>query len=382
MRRRLFLLTTAFVALLLVLLLIPPAEERLPPLTVYSAAPAGGKGLRLWLDELGYDVSTLEATPYRVPAEAGTLLILQPIIPFSTRQMEELERWVRSGGTLILAVEGLVAEPLVKRFGFGLRAVPIGVDSALPATAGLLDPAIGEVLVEATEALILPTSGATPLLSAQEHVIAATAPADSGRLVLLSAPKVLSNQSLRRVDNARFALSIVGTSGRGNVVFDELHHGYGAVEQRNLMTLLFERAWGHAALYAAMLACLYLVLRGRRFGRAVPIVVSRGRSLSEYVTSLAGPYRAGGKRAFVAEHFRRRLRRELALDLGLPGDAPDEQIVTRAAVLRQDPAAALRGLALLARSESLSEGEMVKVVRESEQALPARRADARAGSPR
>ena len=155
------------------------------------------------------------------------------------------------------------------------------------------------------------------------------------------------------------------------MVFDELHHGYGSVEQRNLMTLLFERAWGHAVLYAGVLVFLYLVLRGRRFGRAVPVAVSRGRSLSEYVSSLASLYRAGRKRAFVAEHFSRRLRRELAQELGLPGDAADEQILARATVLRRDPTPALRGLATLQRSGQLSEGEMVEIVRESERAIAA-----------
>jgi hypothetical protein len=94
MKGRLLLIGAAFGLLAVALFLVPPTEERLPPLTVYSAAPSGGKALRLWLEALGYTVSTLESAPYRPPRQTRTLLILAPIRSVAPSEADEVERWV------------------------------------------------------------------------------------------------------------------------------------------------------------------------------------------------------------------------------------------------------------------------------------------------
>ena len=54
------------------------------------------------------------------------------------------------------------------------------------------------------------------------------------------------------------------------VAIDELHHGYGESRPRAIPRLLLDERWGQAALYAGALVFGYLLLRGRRFGRARP----------------------------------------------------------------------------------------------------------------
>ena len=372
MTTRLALLAALFGGLLVTLVLLPPSTERLPPLSVYSAEPGGGRALRLWLDALGYDVATIENSPYRVPSGTATVLLLAPTRPVGPGALDELERWVREGGTLVVAADGLLGGVVLGRFGLGLRALPSTVATAVPVSgSGLLDPAVGEVTVNAAEELV-PAAEMTVWLAGGgdgERVFGGVVPLGAGRVVALSAPAALSNRALHRADNARLALSVVGPGSRGSVVFDELHHGFGVAEPRSLVTLLLDRAWGRAALYAGLLVLAYLALRGRRFGRPRPILVSRGRSLAEYVTSLASLYRAGGKRGWVAEHFRHRLRRDLAAGIGLPADAPDDQIVARARALGRDPSAALGVLRSLDRARAPSEVELVALVREGERAV-------------
>ncbi len=370
---RFWLLTTLFGGLVVALLAVPPSEERLPPLTVYSAAPSGGKGLWLWLETLGYRVSTLEGTPYRVPRRVATVLVLDPTVAFGTDELDELEGWVRRGGTLVVAADGLRGGSLLGRFGVELRAMPVLAETAVPPEQGEFGDAggagagIGEVLVTTREALLLP-AGATPLLGEGERVFVGLVPFGTGRLLALSAPAALSNRALRREDNARLALALVGPATRGELAFDELHHGYGVAQPRSLLTLLTDQAWGRAAVYAGLLVFFYLLLRGRRFGRARPTVVHRGRSLGEYVTSLAQLYRAGGKRAWAAEHFRRRLRRDLTSDVGLPADATDEAIETRARAVGRDPSTTLGAIRALGRG-SLNERELLSAVRDGERGL-------------
>lgn len=367
--RRLAFLGLLLAGLLVVLLVLPAGPGQLPSLSVYSAAPNGAKALRLWLDELGYPVRTIEGRPYRVPRATDTVLVLAPVQPLERAEVDALERWVRDdGGRLILGVEGFGTDEALDRFGLGLRALPAAVTAARPLDGGRLDPLIGEISFDARQALDLRQSGARALVGDGEHVFVAERVVGTGRVVVLADPGLLSNRALRQEGNARLALSLVGGPGAGSVVFDELHHGFGASGPRSLLSLLFERAWGQAALYAALLSFAYLVLCGRRFGAARPLVVTRGRSLSEYVTSLAGLYRAGGKRAFLAEHFRRRLRRELATALGAPGDASDEEITARARALGRDPAGALSAVAALGGAAG-DEGPLVRAVGEAEAAV-------------
>ena len=111
---------------------------------------------------------------------------------------------------------------------------------------------------------------------------------------------------------------------------------------------------------------LFLLWHGRRFGRAVPQFVDRGRSLGELVTSQASLYRAGGKRAFAAEHLERHLRHDFALAVGLPADATDDEIAARARVVGRDPAPALRSLRETRAARS--DRALLAAVREGERA--------------
>jgi hypothetical protein len=338
-----------------VLVLVPPSAGKQPDLTVHSSQPEGGKALRLWLETLGYRVTTLEEERYRVPPDAGTVLLIAPILPLSGPVQTELERFVRSGGRLILDASFPNGD-LLRRFGVTTRAV-VDVTRAIPATPGQLDPAISSLAV--TPRLQLTTARAdipvVPLLFGEREAVlggsppgtppslALRLPVDRGEIVALTVPELLDNRHLHDDANARLALSLLGppSAARG-IAFDELHHGFGRVRTGSIYSLLFEFAWGRAALWAGLVVLVFLLWRGRRLGRAVPVFVDRGRSLGELVTSQAALYRAGRKRQFVAEHLARQFRHTFAQAVGLPGDATDEEIAARARALGRDPSEALR----------------------------------------
>lgn len=350
MSQRLALVGGLFGVLLLALLLIPPADERRVPLTVYSAEPGGAKALRLWLEALGYPVSTVEGDRYAIGRDVRTMLVLAPTQEISTAALGELERWTRRGGRLVVGVNGVYTRELLRRFGVSTRPTE-SIARAVPAESGVLDPAITTIEVDAGSELVLGerASGAIPLLVGQQPetssyrpILAARAPADRGELIVLTVPDVLSNAGLHDEAKARLALSLIGPRERGQVAFDELHHGFGSLERRHLYSLLLEQSWGRTAILAGVLVLIFLLLRGRRLGRPVPVFVDRGRSLGELVTSQASLYRAGGKRAFVAEHLARQLRHDLTRTLGLPADTTDDKVIDRATAMGLDSTRALQ----------------------------------------
>jgi hypothetical protein len=136
---------------------------------------------------------------------------------------------------------------------------------------------------------------------------------------------------------------------------------------------------------AGGLVLLFLLWRGRRFGRPIPVFVDRGRSLGELVSSQAGLYRAGGKRPFIAAHLACQLRQEIAQTVGLPADAPDAEIAARATAIGRDPAPALSALTKIGQARS--DAALLAITREGERAraalaqapAPAREAPGRTG---
>jgi len=364
LRNPLVLLGGLFLVLMVGLVLVPPASEAQIPLTVYSAEPSGGKALRLWLEALGHPVTTIEGEKYEVPRATKTVLILAPTVGIERDEAAALEQWTRNGGRLVVADRGVRTGGLLRRFGVSVRPLGIVIGTATPTPGGRLDPQIVTLPVKpAVELRLDQAADAVPLLvgeqadtepgqEAAQHVLAARVPAGRGELIVLATPDLLSNLSLRAEPNARLALSLVGVNDRGGVAFDEVHHGFGAVRARTLYDLLLDQAWGRTLFLAAGVVLLFLLVRGRRFGRAVPVFVDRGRFLGELVTSQAALYRAGGKRAFAADHLARQLRLEYTQDVGLPASATDDEIAARATALGRDAGPALQVLGRVQRARS------------------------------
>jgi hypothetical protein len=360
--QRLAVVAGLFLVMLIGLIVIPPADERQAPLTVYSAEPGGAKALRLWLEALNYPVTTIEGDRYTIGRDVRTVLLLAPTQQIGSAALDELERWTRQGGRLVIGTDsvaiggrlqlptvGSQTDEVLRRFGLALRPI-VGVTSAIPAEPGRIDPAIQTVAVTPSFEIILGdrADDARPLLVGRD-------PKDDARRPILAA-------SVHDEASARLALSLIGPAGRGQVAFDELHHGFGALDRRHIYALLLEQSWGRAALLAAGLVLIFLLLRGRRLGRPVPVFLDRGRSLGELVTSQASLFRAGGKRAFLAEHLAQQLRRDLTQELGLPSDASDDEIAARASAMGRDPAPALRLLHQTRRARS--DRELLALTRE------------------
>jgi hypothetical protein len=153
-----------------------------------------------------------------------------------------------------------------------------------------------------------------------------------GTIVAVSDPRAGDNAHLARDDNARFFLQLARTYGvtsgdaRPRVAFDEFHQGYydGAS---------FWTAVGRPGrLVAGQLAALALLIAysaSRRFGLPRPLPEAQ-RVSSEYVASLADLYRRAGAGDAALDGVFRSFRRDLCRAVGVPFDAPTEEVVAQA----------------------------------------------------
>src|SRR5215207_5590946 len=180
-----------------------------------------------------------------------------------------------------------------------------------------------------------------------------------GRVVVMSDPYVVSNAGINRADNLFLAVNLVA-GGRGRILFDEFHQGYGGGRNE---TLAYFRGTPVVWLFAqgALVALALVWTRGRRFARALPAPSVDRRSKLEFVASMAELQQRARAYDLALENVYARTRRALARYGGLPPTAPPERIAERVAARSGGDKAALE--ALLRECEDACAGAPLKARR-------------------
>jgi hypothetical protein len=348
---------TAIAALALVVLvaagIIANAAQPAPS-TPYASTSAAGNGtlaLYRWVAALGFRAQRLTAAPWR-PGAARALFVLEPQIPFSAAEIAATVQWVRNGGTLILLLDG-GDPPLTAAFHLEVTPLPgPGLLNALknaptpygaaPLQPLLAHPPLRGLNVQAASGVYGTEPGVVPVLgyggvrppgsnprariSAPDarNPILVYERLGRGRVYACSAPAVLTNSLIAAGENRRLVINVLAGIALGSAIgFDDYHLTATAPAPATLQDALTSTAWGRALLYALALVFAYLVLTGRRLGRPLPVVPERGRSLAEYVISMAAIFRRAALRTRVLALWQDDLRRSLAGAGGVRGRDDD-----------------------------------------------------------
>jgi hypothetical protein len=118
----------------------------------------------------------------------------------------------------------------------------------------------------------------------------------AGTVVVLADPKALTNGSLEKADDGRFAADLLGLVDSGSpVVFDEYHHGVTLTDLSPQAWLL--TPWGAALLWLLVAVFFGLLLRGRRFGPLMPRKTAAARVDAEWAVAVGELLRRAGARS-------------------------------------------------------------------------------------
>jgi hypothetical protein len=378
-------------AVLVVLGIAIYGAQRAPASTPYastSAASDGTLALYRWLATLGFHPVRLSSRPLRLEG-LRALFVLEPQAAFSTGDVATTLQWVRQGGTLVLLEDG--GDPaLPNALHLSIRPLP-GADElpftsspapygAAPVQPLLAHPPLRGLNVSVSAGVYGAGPGVVPVLGnggmrapdAAPHAHVAGPDArnpvlvyeqvDRGRVYAGSTPAAVANGLIAAGDNRRLALNLLAGLPRGaRVGFDDFHLVTAASEPMTLGAALTTAGWGRALLYALALTFVYVVLTGRRLGRPLRAVPERGRSLAEYVISMAAIFRRAGLRSRVLALWQADLRRDLAGPGGVRGRT-DADLVAEA-MRRADltPEEQDEALTLLRAREALGEGALVEL---------------------
>lgn len=343
------------------------SEAVTEPYASTSTQPNGTRALALWLESMGYSVGPLEYQTFVPPADADVLFVLGPLTPFTDREVDAVARWVERGGTLVVGLDtyGITAaEKLLAHFDVKPEILSENVSLATIEQPLLAYPPVHEVSAPAAWGLTIGCPGMAVHARGGGVPVLASRAEGEGQVWLTTLLSGFSNEHIGERGNARLVLNILAASpGARRIVFDEVHHGRELQQARTLQGWLYGTPAGLALLFAAGLLFAYVLLGGRRFGRALPAprAASR-RAPEEYIVAMAKLFRRGGLRDATARHYRDRLKRVLAGKYRMDPSQGDTAFVAELSRYREDldQADLLRVLRALGQG-GMSEAELVRL---------------------
>jgi hypothetical protein len=347
------------------------AEQDMRSGSSYSNAERGTRALYLWLDEMGYTVRRLQRESFELRREDGVLWIITPSFGqfISSEEAAEIVRWIEAGGTLVwidnspsdalfsaLEVEAAVARPLL----LAPQAPWISEEQAtFPGANYTFNP--------------LPPRAVPLLVNSEGRTAAIYQQRGEGELWLFLSERPFTNQGLFEPHNSALVEGILAhLPPRATMTFDEIHHGYGGPSQIPSLARVMSRSpWGWGLYYGAAVVALWMLLRGRRFGRSLPLPGEHlRREAGEYARSMAWLYRRARQRVPILRHHRERLKRRIAQRHRLPLIENDDAFVS--AVARAHPSldeAALRAHLHALKNPNVSEKQLLALARANDEWL-------------
>ncbi|HLJ95993.1 MAG TPA: DUF4350 domain-containing protein [Gemmataceae bacterium] len=291
----------------------PPEEAKVR--TSYDASSDGFRAAYLLLEELGYPVVRSKR-----PTGDAVRLVLFPNASLDKANL--LDVWVREGGLVILAVD---KEDFAKGLGMNLKIQKRSDGEESASGGGIAHLAGGTVEVEwpGHSGEVWAKAGEEPVVTVYTH--------GQGAIWLVNRPEFLTNDQLRRADNAVLLCRLVENAFRGRsgkLAFDEYFHGMH--ERPGVTELLFEPPTLWVTLQGLVLLGLVLWRFAPRFGNLRPAGSVRRRSKEEFLDAMASLLERKGDYADAYRTAWEDLVQEMGRELGLAAGVPGERILQEA----------------------------------------------------
>lgn len=376
--------------------------QRSPRAQYNDASPLGGKGLRLMLERLGYNVHLQNEPLAAMPKDARVWVLLDSEARFSQRESDLLVDWVRKGGTLLWA-----CAPGSNAFSWSgsgkdgsahsLLCKQLGVQSSnyfTPDSAPLptLTPLTPASAIEYWNGVTKATASADTFQINRSYLELAGTPVGcelarisvgSGRVFVASDALMFTNYGLSKPDNAVLATNLIRLHAmNGGVYFDE--RSYSGAKNAAATTqgdpdlgdYLWQPPvrWAILQLLGALL--LWWALAGRRLGAPVPLPEQESVTrASQFAQAMGGLFRKANRPQAIARTLGDSFRREVTSRVGLPLDANDDIIAERVAQATGFPTQMVDRLLLRAKAPDDRELHILSDTQEMEIVLRALRGE-------
>ena len=270
---------------------------------------AQGTTLYRVLRKLKFHVTEIsEVYPARL--DRYNVLFLQDLHKAPTEtEVKDIQDFVNEGGTLIVAGDDRALDGLFKAYDLQLRELPKRQEftSRVPAEPFFPQRPVDEIRVR-TNFVIEPVERKVAVLyGTEDAAVIVTLREGKGRAFFIASAYLFTHNGLRYDEgNAMFCYNLMSTLPR-NARIGLAERRYYTAETKPpdpLAALVFGTSGGLAAVYICLTLFVFLVLRGRRFGKPLDAQERNRRLSSEYVHAMTALYQKGNTRRQILSHIR------------------------------------------------------------------------------
>jgi len=303
------------------------AQQEYPVLSTLSSAPNGALALKLWVQELNYDVEQQTPASFAPPENTSILFMLEPLFP-TEGEMDAVDTWVEKGGTLIAIGEAYGMYSLIDHYEFFFDYLPANPEVPVPDAPLLTSPAASE-FTNATVRLALASArdDYVTLITYDGKPVLVSFEQGNGRVILGTLAQSFTNAGLKQSGNPELVLNILALARKkGTIWFDEWHHGEQGAQVLGPGEFLRSTPVGRSLLFVTFAVFIVLFMQGRGFGRPVPLPQEiKRRGALEHVTGIANLSRRAAHRSAVMLHYHDQIKRKLGQRYRLDPGMDDEQ---------------------------------------------------------
>jgi hypothetical protein len=269
------------------------------------------------LRELKFRVTEIKAEQPARLNRLDVLILWQLHEALDEGEIEEIHHFVERGGTLIVAGDRSALEFLLFDFGLEMRKAskPLETSQRIPVAPVFPNRPVNEIFSRTDFAIQSIERDVAPLFGKEMDYSIVTFREGNGRAFFMSCPYIFNDSGLGDDRNATFLYNLMTTLPRRARIglAESQYYAFGSIDATNpLIHLLFKTPVGLGVVYIGLIIFLFLILRGKRFGKPLVVEETHRRFSSEYVLAMTALYQKGNTRSAILKQIRDTFRSDLA----------------------------------------------------------------------
>ncbi len=269
------------------------------------------------MQKLKFRVTKIEAAQPARLDRLDVLFLWQLHRELDEKEIEEIHGFVEDGGTLIVAGDNELLKSLLLDYGLEMRKAANSLETShrIPIKPIFPNRPVNEIYSSTDYAIQSSERDIAPLYGQGEDYSIVTFGEGEGRAFFISCSDIFYRNGLRDNRNSTFLYNLMTTfPHRARIgLAEDYYYAVGSASEANpVMYLLFNTAGGLGVVYIGVIVFLFLILRGRRFGKPLTLEETHRRVSSEYVHAMTALYQKGDTRHAILKQIRDTFRSNLA----------------------------------------------------------------------
>ena len=278
-------------------------------------SPGYGPVLYQILQKLKFRVAEISAA-YPARLDRYDVLFLHAIDKAPTeKEVRDIQDFVNTGGTLIVAANNKVLDGLFSAYGLELQELTARLEYSERIIEAPLFPEHPVDEVRTGTDFVIEAIGreVVVLYGREDDATIVTLSPGVGRAYFIASDYLFTRSGLRHDGNAAFLYNLMSTLPRNARIglADRRYYTLETKPPNAFVAFVFRTPGGLGAIYICLTFFLFLVLRGRRFGKPLDAQEKNRRLSAEYVHAMTALYQKGNTRTAVLRHIRERLKADL-----------------------------------------------------------------------